>query len=87
MGETRLILANNRVIEGGTAGQADGRLWLTFTGYTMRQAADMMLDPAKTKKIRFQFGEMEEEYAGYTECTALSMSGGEISVCLTKGGQ
>jgi hypothetical protein len=52
----------------------------------MQQAAQMFFDPSKTGKIIFEYGEMSDEYDGFTNCTNLFIDGdGKISVCLTRG--
>ena len=81
----RLILNDGTVIEDGRAGYSQGFLWLYFSGYTLQQAAMMFMDPAKTEKIIFQYGEMEDTYNGFTECRNLMIDAdGDISVCMTK---
>ena len=82
---TRLILNDGTVIEGGQAGLSDGFLWLYLPGMTMQAAAAIAFDTNKTKRIWFQFGEEEAEYAGYTNCTRIMENGAEVSVCLTRG--
>lgn len=82
----RLILNDGTVIEDGNAGYSDGFLWLWFAGYTLQQAATMFFDPTKTAKIVYQYGEMQDEYTGYTVCRSLMTDAdGRISVCMVKG--
>lgn len=81
----RLILKGRIVIEDGEAGLADGFLWLWFSGMTLQEASVLMFDPARTEKIRFQYGDFEDTYIGYTNCINLSTDAeGRISVCLKK---
>ena len=81
----RLILADGTEIENGEAGYAEGFLWMYFTGYTMAQAAAMFTDPEKTGVIRFQYGQMEDTYEGFTDCRTIRTDGdGKVSVCMTK---
>jgi len=81
----RLILADGTVIEDGTAGESGGFLWCWFSGYTLNVAAWLFFSPERTETIRFQYGEMEDVYEGYTECRGLSIDAdGKISVCMTK---
>lgn len=81
----RLILNNGTIIEGGEAGYSSGNLWLWFTGWTLQQAAAVFFNPAATMRIVFQYGEDEDVYLGYTDCTGLSIDeDGRISVCLVK---
>ena len=83
----RLILNDGTIIENGRCGYADGSLWAHLpTGYTMQQAASLFFDAEKTSKIVFQYGDMSEEYDGFTECVNLYINtDGEIWVCLKKG--
>ena len=82
----RLILNDETVIEGGEAGMSSRHnLWLWFTGYTLMEAAEIFFNPNKTAKIVFQFGEMETEYKGYTNCTSISIDmDGKVSVCMVQ---
>lgn len=80
----RLILKDGTVIENGQAGLADGFLWLTLEGMTMQRAANLMLNPQKTARITFQYGEMETVYKDYTVCMILRDEGTSISACLVK---
>lgn len=80
----RLILADGTRIENGTAGYASGFLWLKLQDYTMQEAAAIAFDPEKTETILFQYGEMEDEYNGFTECRTLLKDEDAVSVCLTK---
>ena len=85
MKRLRLILNDGTAIEGGRAGYAAGSLWLYFAG-TMQQAVSMFLDPAKTARIVFVYGEMSDEYEGFTNCTSINCDiDGNISVCMVKG--
>ena len=81
----RLILNDGTVIDGGSAGLADGFLWLWFPGWTMADVAAKVFNPAVMKNIYFQYGEEENTYTGYTVCTNLMLDGGEIAVCMIKG--
>ena len=82
----RLILMDGTTIEDGGAGSSAGMLWCWVTGMTMPQAAQVFFDPTKTGKIIFEYGEMSDEYDGYTNCTNLFIDGeGKVSVCLTRG--
>ena len=81
----RLILMDGTILENATAGSAGSFLWCNVPGMTMAQAAAVFLDPEKTGHIVFQYGEMTDEYDGFTNCTALMETGGNISVSLTRG--
>lgn len=81
----RLILNDGTIIEDGEAGYSQGALWLYITGYTMAEAAVILFDPAKTAKIVFQYGEMQDEYEGYTSCRTLMIDvDGRVSACMVK---
>ena len=81
----RLILGN-LTIENGRAGYSNGRLWCWITGYTMASAAQIFFNPENTSHIVYEYGELQDVYDGYTNCTNLFIdSDGQISVCLTKG--
>ena len=81
----RLILNDETVIEGGQAGYFSGFLWLWLPGLTMQNAATIAFDADKTERITFQYGEMQDEYEGFTRCIRLMEEEYEIAVCLTKG--
>lgn len=81
----RLILNDGTIIENGRAGYAEGFLWCYMTGYTMQQAAMLFWDDSKTAKIVFQYGEMSDEYEGFTNCVNIHIDvDGKVSVCMTR---
>ena len=83
----RLIFDDETVIEDGKCGYSEGCLWCWVTGFTMQQAAVIFFDPAKTQKIVYEYGEMSDEYDGYTNCTNLFIDyDGQISACLKRSG-
>ena len=82
----RLILNDGTTIENGDAGYSDGSLWLFFTGYTMQEMAGMFLDPEKTSKIVYQYGDMSAEYDNFTNCKTMTIdTDGNNSVCMARG--
>lgn len=82
----RLILMDGTEIENGHAGTAGSILWLWLPAWTMAQAAEAMIGhPEKTGHIVAEYGEMSDEYEGYTNCTRLTAEDGEICVGLTRG--
>lgn len=82
----RLILMDGTIIEGGSCGYSDGRLWCWVKGFTMAQAAQVFFDPEKTGHILYEYGAMTDEYTGFTDCRSLIIDNdGQISVCLVKG--
>ena len=81
----RIILNDGTRLEGGEAGYSQGFLWIYLHGMTMMQAAMLFLNPEKTAKIVFQYGEMQDEYEGYTSCININIDvDGRLSVCLTR---
>ena len=82
----RLILNDETVIEDGRCGYADGILWCFFAGYTFPQVAELFLNPDKTRHIVFMYGEMQDEYNGFTNCVNIGVdSDGQFSVALKRG--
>lgn len=81
----RLVLKDGTKIEDGSAGYFEGTLWLTLPGMTMMDAAAILFNSAKTGTIWFQYGEDEDEYKGYTNCTAMLTEENQISACMKKG--
>lgn len=84
MTERQLILKDGTIIN-GTAGFADGFLWLYFGEYTLLQAAKIFSDPEKTETIEFKYGANSELYEGFTECrNIMTDAEGNLSVCMKK---
>lgn len=82
----RLILMDGSVIENGQCGYSNGCLWCWVTGMTMLQAAQLFLDPTKTSRIVFEYGEMSDTYDNFTSCTNFFIDmDGKISICLVRG--
>lgn len=81
----RLILADGTRIEDGEAGLWEGSLWCYLPGWALDRAARIFTNPAKTSEIRYQYGEMEDVFRGYTNCINIMTESGQISVCLVKG--
>ena len=83
----QLILNDGTIIENGEAGSSDGILWCYFTGYTLQEAAAMFFDVGKTSRIKFVYGEMQDEYEGFTNCFNINVDvDGRVSVGLKRGG-
>ena len=84
----RLILKDGTILENGRAGYSDGFLWLWIIGKTLAETAEIFLNPKKTDRILFQYGDMEDTYEHFTRCITLSDGrDGEISICMTRGDQ
>ena len=80
----RLILGS-LTIENGSCGLSDGFLWCWVTGYSLPEAANIFFNSGYTQKIIYEYGEMSDEYDGYTNCIHLSIDNGQVSACLVKG--
>lgn len=81
----KLILADGTTIEGGEAGYSGGFLWLWFTGLTIMDAGAIFFNRNITSVIRFEYGEMEDVYNGFTACRTLQVDeDGNVSVCMAK---
>ena len=82
----RLILNDETTIEDGRCGYADGVLWCFFVGYTFPQVAELFLNPDKTRQSGCMYGEMQDEYNGFTNCVNIGVdSDGQFSVALKRG--
>lgn len=82
----RLILADGTKLEEAEAGYASGNLWCWIPNCSMATAFGLFTNPNRTRKIIFQYGEMQDEYNGFTTCTNVSVDpDGRASVCMTKG--
>lgn len=81
----RIILMDGTTLEDGRCGFADGFLWCWVKDVTFQQAAEIFLDPAKTGKIIYEYGEMTDEYEGFTGCKSISVQYDEVAVCLVEG--
>ena len=87
MNGRRLILnpgPNQIELPGSEAGYAEGVLWMYLRGLTLAQAFVVLSDPANTAVIRYEYGEMEDVFEGFTRLTALMEREGEVSAALTK---
>lgn len=82
----RVIFKDGTTIENGSAGYSAGCLWLNLPGYTMAQAAALVFDPEKTDKIVYEYGQMSDEYEGFTNCTSLFVEvDSGVNACLQRG--
>ena len=80
----RLILADGTEIDNGRAGISSGFLWLWVPDKPFWDVGDIVRDPEKTAEITYQYGEMQDIYENYTDCTVLMVQENEIAVCLKK---
>lgn len=78
-GETEVVL------EGSEAGYSDGVLWLYMTDITLPEAFALLIAPANTGVIAYQYGEMEDRYEGFTDLTGLFTSDGMVRAALKRG--
>ena len=81
----RLILADGTKIENGEVGDLVTEIWCYLPGWTVGRAAQIFTNTAKTAEIRFQYGDMEDVFRGYTDCRNIMTRGEQIAVCLVKG--
>ena len=81
----RLILNDGSVIEGGEAGYTGVSLWLRFPGYTMQDVSAIVFDPGKTRHITFQYGDMRDDFSGFTDCVIIKADEGRVSACMAGG--
>lgn len=60
----RIVLADGTVFEDSDAGYADGVLWcnINVKDMSFNQVAEIFSDEEKTKKIRYEYGAMNDEY-------------------------
>lgn len=79
----RIILKDGTTLENGRCGYAEGFLWC-WVRMTIQQAAELFFDPEKTGTIIFEYGEMQDEYEGFTSCTRIMQGEDETAVCLVK---
>lgn len=82
----RLILNDGTIIENASCGFADGFLWLWFPNFTMQEAISILFDANKTMRIVFEYGEMSDEYTGFTNCVSVNINAeNTVSACLQRG--
>ena len=82
----RLIFDDGTTIENGSCGYSSGSLWCWVHGFTMQEAAQIFFDPAKTRQITYEYGEMSDVYENFTNCVSLLIDNdGQISACLIRG--
>lgn len=81
----KITLMDGTVFEGGRVALADGFLWLWIPGITIKSATDFVFDPEKMGEIRYQHGETENIYEGYTDVLHLMTNPDDISICMVKG--
>lgn len=82
----KLILKDGTEHENSDCGISDGVLWCYLKdGTAFHEAITEFDNPAKTGKITFCYGEMQDEYEGYTQITAaIHQKDGTVAVALVK---
>jgi len=81
----RLVLADGTKFEGGEAGYSDGNLWCWVPDCSMTLAINVFMNPMKTQRIVYQYGDMEDVYEGFTNCTNIMVDQDRlVSVCMKK---
>ena len=78
----RLRMNDGTVWEGSECGYAQGFLWLFLHGIGIPEAEPVVRNPEATGKIIFEYGEMRDEYDGYTEVKRILEEADGCSVCL-----
>ena len=81
----RVILnpgTNEIRLEGANAGQTEVSLWLYIPNMTLEEVFRIVIVPENLQTIRYEYGEMAEEYTGYTRVSVVQDGLNEISVCL-----
>ena len=66
MGENKILFADGTVLENCSVGFADGNLWI-YTALSVREAAEIFLDAARTAEIAYTQGDYTQTYVGYTD--------------------
>ena len=83
----RLILSDGTVLENARAGYSTGSVIIWINGMTLQEAISIVFDPSKMSKVTFQYGEMQDEYTGYTKCVNIGINeDGEVTAIMEKGG-
>ena len=71
-------------LEGADAGYADGVLWLYMPGVTLTEAFALVTEPENIQRIHYEYGEMAQEYVGFTKPVTLREDDGESAAALKK---
>ena len=83
----QIVLNDGTIIPNGEVGYSEGTLCCWFYGYTMQEAANLFFDSSKTSRIVFDYGDMEDVYVGFTNCTNIGIdTDGRVFVVLVRGG-
>lgn len=80
----RLIMNDGTVWDESECGYADGFLWLFLHDVETEEAETVVRNPEATKKIIFEYGEMQDEYTGFSNVQIIRDEAYGCSVCLTK---
>lgn len=80
-------LADGTKYQGAECGYSEGVLWCFIPGGAdFLQVFQDFANPEKTSRIEFHYGEMTDEYTGFTDFRgAMKNLDGKISVQLRKG--
>ena len=85
MNETRAIfLADGTLIQDCWVSCDAGSLWI-YAPLSMKEGAEIFLDPAKTAEIRYHIGAEGQTYEGYTECQMLNKTPDALRILMVKG--
>ena len=80
----RIILNDFTAYENGECGYADGNLWCYVPGVTAAEVLPKFLDTSATEHIRFEYGEMVDEYDGFTVLSTVLTDPDRVSICMKK---
>ena len=78
----RIILKDGTTFEDSGCGYADGFLWCYITGLTLQDVVQTMMNPEKTVKIVYEYGEMSDTYEGFTNMFLIRQSETGCDVCM-----
>lgn len=81
----RIVMADGTIYEGAEIGYAGGVIWCYLKNTTIIDAFADFSDADKTEHLVFQYGEMQDEYTGYTVLTAMVQSENDAQIELRKG--
>lgn len=77
---------NQIVYEGANAGYADGVLWIWTLETDLAAVVLALTDPANTSKIRYEYGEMADEWEDMSSFNYAGVnSEGHVTFALRKG--
>lgn len=82
----RIIFADGTVYEDAIIGYSNSVIWCYIVGKTLQEAFFDFMNAQKTAVLRFQYGEMEDVYEGYTHLGAILEDDMQIKIRMEKEG-